>query len=289
MNRGSFKRRLLRRLPGLSRVANALDTLEAENRALRDRLSPVLLSKSKSLQVASTGLSYANGLPLPSVTLREWVAGTDDVAWFLEGGQRGAQTLVSLLAKHHIDLEKLESVLDFGCGCGRVLRHLRRYETVRLHGTDSNQAAIAWCDEHMDFAEFATNRLEPPMRYRQHSFDFIYAFSVFTHLPEALQAAWMQELRRILKPRGLLMITVHGDHYLGNIPVSEREKYQRGELVVLGEEAVGQNNCAAFHPEPYVRNILARDFEVVDFVPEGALGNPRQDAYLLRATPSTSN
>ena len=51
---------------------------------------------------------------------------------------------------------------------------------------------------------------------------------------------------------------------------------------MLGEEAVGQNNCAAFHPETYVRNVLPRDFDVVDFVPQGALGNPKQDAWLLR-------
>jgi hypothetical protein len=31
-----------------------------------------------------------------------------------------------------------------------------------------------------------------------------------------------------------------------------------------------------------VRRTLAAGLEVVDFVPEGALGNPRQDVYLLR-------
>ena len=275
----SLKRRLLRMTPVLSRLAKNLDALEAENRQLTERLTPVLRSNRDA---APTELD-ATGVPLPPVNLRHWVAGTDNATWFLEGGQLGAQTVVSLLAKHQVDFAKLESVLDFGCGCARVLRHLRGYGTVRLHGTDSNQAAIAWCDEYLDFAEFATNRLEPPMRYRPHSFDFAYAFSVFTHLPESLQVAWMQEMRRILKPKGLLLITVHGDHYLPQIPAAETEKYQRGELVVLSEDAVGQNRCAAFHPESYVRKILASGFEVVDFVPQGALGNPKQDAYLLRA------
>ena len=288
MNRGSLKRRLLRRTPYLSRLARTLDALEEENRALQKRLSPMLLTKDAAPPDAATPSVDANGLPLPPATLRDWVAGTDDLAWFLEGGQRGVETLVSVLAKHHIVLDELDSILDFGCGCGRVLRHLRRFDRVRIHGTDSNPAAIAWCDQHLDFAEFGTNRLEPPTRYRQSSFDCIYAFSVFTHLPEALQLPWMRELHRILKPGGHLIITVHGDHYLPHISVSAQATYQRGELVVLGEEAVGQNHCAAFHPERYVRNILAGDFEVVDFVPQGALGNPKQDAYLLRATRSTS-
>ena len=40
--------------------------------------------------------------------------------------------------------------------------------------------------------------------------------------------------------------------------------------------------CGAYHPEIYVRERLARGFQVVEFVPEGAAGNPYQDAYLLR-------
>ena len=280
MNRGSIKRQLLRKTPILSRLATSLDALEAENETLRSRLAPVLLSQDTAPGDA-TELDAA-GLPLPPTRLRHWVAGTDDLAWFQEGGQLGVQTLVSLLARQQVDLAQLGSVLDFGCGCGRVLRHLRLFERVRIHGTDSNPAAIAWCDQHLDFAEFGTNRLEPPTRYRDRSFDLIYAFSVFTHLTETLQLAWMREMRRILKPGGWLIVTLHGDHYLPHINVAARAQYQRGELVVLGEEVVGQNACAAFHPESYVRNVLAKDFDVIDFVPEGALGNPKQDAYLLR-------
>ena len=280
MNRGSIKRQLLRKTPILSRLATSLDALEDENRVLRERLNPMLLSKDKA--PADAPELDSAGLPLPPKQLRHWVAGTDDLAWFQEGGQLGVQTLVSLLARQEVDLAQLGSVLDFGCGCGRVSRHLRLFERVRIHGTDSNPAAIAWCDQHLDFAEFGTNRLEPPTRYRDRSFDLIYAFSVFTHLTETLQLAWMREMRRILKPGGWLIVTLHGDHYLPHINVAARAQYQRGELVVLGEEVVGQNACAAFHPESYVRNVLAKDFDVIDFVPEGALGNPKQDAYLLR-------
>jgi len=283
VSRTSLKRELARRMPGLSRVVRRLEALEEENRDLRGRIGrPVLRSSSDDTRANSRELRDASGLPLPPPALREWVAGTSDLDWFLKGGKLGVQTIVSLLEVHGTVLGELDSVLDFGCGCGRVVRHLRDYETVNVHGTDCNQHAIVWCDEHLNFAEFGTNQLEPRTRYREHCFDLVYAFSVFTHLTESLQSPWMQELRRILKPEGLLIVTVHGDQYFPQIPASEQPRYQRGELIVTGREAAGDNLCAAYHPEAYVRNVLAKDFDVIECRPQGALGNPLQDAYLLR-------
>lgn len=272
-------------MPGLSRVVHRLESLEEENRDLRGRIGlPVLRSSNDDTPANSPESRDASGLPLPPPALREWVAGTSDLDWFLKGGKLGVQTIVSLLEAHGTVLGELDSVLDFGCGCGRVVRHLRHYETVNVHGTDCNQRAIVWCDEHLNFAEFGTNQLEPPTRYREHCFDLVYAFSIFTHLTESLQSRWMQELRRILKPEGLLIVTVSGsgNYNFPELPASEQQRYHRGELIVTGQEAAGQNWCAAFHPEVYVRNALAKDFDVIECRPQGALGNPLQDVYLLR-------
>ena len=39
---------------------------------------------------------------------------------------------------------------------------------------------------------------------------------------------------------------------------------------------------AAFHPPAYVRGEFAQGFEVLELAPEGATGNPPQDAWVLR-------
>ncbi len=285
MARNTLKRRILRRTPILSRLAKSLDTLEDQNQELQEQLAQytTLRLRSHSRVDPSESLEPVN-LPEPPNALRGWVAGTEDLQWFLDSGQLAAQTIIDVLAKQHLTISNFDSLLDFGCGCGRVIRHLYSYNTVMLHGSDCNANAIRWCDENLDFAEFSSNLIEPPTRYRKHSFDLIYAFSVFSHLTEQLQTLWIQELHRILKPNGYLIISVHGDYYLPQITEQEREAYNQGNLVVTGANHVGLNVCSAFHPESYVRNVMAGDyFRVCDFCPEGALGNPKQDVYLLQA------
>lgn len=39
----------------------------------------------------------------------------------------------------------------------------------------------------------------------------VYGFSVFTHLDERMQDMWLLELRRVLNPGGILLLTVHGE------------------------------------------------------------------------------
>ena len=51
------------------------------------------------------------------------VAGTADAAWFLEGGARAADSIRSTLSAAGVDLGGVRSLLDFGCGCGRVARY----------------------------------------------------------------------------------------------------------------------------------------------------------------------
>jgi SAM-dependent methyltransferase len=210
------------------------------------------------------------------------VAGTNDIPWFLASGARGAESLRGILAKHGLDLEKFEAILDFGCGVGRVMRHWNRLQGPRLYGTDYNPELIGWCKQNLLFASFLVNPLVGILEYENEKFDLIYALSVFTHLTEDQQIGWIEELSRVLRPGGYLLITTHGSWYCKDLLPEDQARFRQGELVVHGTEHAGENTCAAFHPESYVRSKLARGMTVVDFIPEGALGNPRQDAYLLR-------
>jgi SAM-dependent methyltransferase len=180
-----------------------------------------------------------------------------------------------------VPLERCARVLDFGCGCGRVVRHLRHLP-ADLHGCDFNPVAVEWCERHLPFARFRVNALESHLDYDAEGFDLVYALSVFTHLPQRWQSFWLCELRRVLKPGGVLVLSLHGDALRGRLSRGERADYRAGRLVVRGADLVGTNHCAAFHPPAYVRAVLADGFEVLAHAPEGATGNPPQDAWVLR-------
>lgn len=222
------------------------------------------------------------GIPIPPPSLIVKVAGTASIDAFLEGGRRAESSLRQVLAKNGIEIEQFEAMLDFGCGCGRVIRYWQTLAAVQIYGTDYNPRLIEWCRRNLPFARFEVNALQPPLPDAADKFDFIYALSVFTHLTEDLQHRWLAELRRVLKPNGYLLITTHGDYYLDQLTPDERRRYQAGELVIKYEETAGTNLCAAFCTEAWVRSQLTQGFEAIDYLPQGALGNPCQDLYLLR-------
>lgn len=225
-----------------------------------------------------------DGLPLPPSDLIYLVTRQFSPLAFYESGVEGAAAIRRVLDGHGVDMTELGAILDFGCGSGRVLRQWRSLEGTTVHGTDYNQSLVDWCRSNLDFAETGKNELEPPTPYRDGQFDLIYAISVFTHLNEPLQHAWMRELTRILAPGGHLLFSVHGPTRLDILDEEERARFDRGELVLRHQGYEGGNLCSAFHPETYIREVLCRADEVVDYIELGAT-DARQDFVLVRKSP----
>lgn len=201
---------------------------------------------------------------------------------YFNGGLQAADWIPAMVSRAGGDMAAMDAVLDFGCGCGRVIRHWRELERPQLHGCDYNPLLVDWCAANLPFAEFRMNELEPPLPYEDDAFDLLYTISIFTHLDEPLQRRWADELRRVVRPGGLVVLTVSGrERLLEHLPPPARERFDRGELVVWRSELAGMNACSVYHPERYVRDELARGFELVEHVPRGA-PDVRQDAVLLR-------
>jgi SAM-dependent methyltransferase len=264
---------ITRTLDALGLVAYAYDR-RARIGYLTDRTT-----RARNTRMHAAGAP--DGLPLPPPALVYAVAGHFDVQEYYESGRIHAQLLREVLGKNGFDVERLGAILDFGCGCGRVVRNWRDLPGTRVHGCDYNPTLVEWCRRSLPFAEFRVNELQPPLPYASAGFDFAYAISVFTHLTEPLQHAWMADLKRVLAPGGLLVITTKGASRLGPLDDAERERFRQGELVVQAARYVGRNLCAAYHPESYVRERLAEGFRTLDYLPADD-GYQTQDVYLLQ-------
>jgi SAM-dependent methyltransferase len=223
-------------------------------------------------------------LPIPPPYLLWLAIGLTDISVFLESGAVHAGIITDMLEKNGLDINDFDAILDFGCGCGRVMRHWKPLSGTKLYGTDYNPRPIKWCRQNLPFAQFAVNGLYPPLGYEAEKFDLTTARSVFTHLAEPLQLMWMQELQRVLKPGGFLLFTTHGEQLIEQLTSAELERFLSGQLVVRDEPLAGKNLCVAFHPTQYVGDRLAGDsFSVVDFSSGGPEKYKAQDVYILRA------
>jgi SAM-dependent methyltransferase len=236
------------------------------------------------------GRTGADGLPLPPADMIRMTSGLyrrasdPEVLYerFETGGATSAAWIRDLLARNGVDMNEVDALLDFGCGCGRVVRHWSDLPGS-VHGSDYNPNLVRWCSDNLPFATFVANAAEPPLPYADGSFDFLYSISIFTHLDEPLQMPWMRELTRVVRPGGLILITVAGEDYAHNLPGWEqvREAFGAGRLVVRKPERTGSNACAVLHPPEYVRDTLTAGLEIVDHEP-GVRHAGRQDALLLR-------
>ena len=156
-----------------------------------------------------------------------------------------------------------------------------------LYGTDIDSELVNWCKENLQGIQWSTNGHQPPLHFADDTFDLIYAISVFTHLDEELQHAWLRELRRIAKPGATIILTVHGEHCMGRLTSSDQKRIDSyGFVFVTG--ATGRLKLDklpdfyqnAYHTEEYVRRVWSTYFDVVRYIERGI--NNHQDAVLLQ-------
>jgi SAM-dependent methyltransferase len=146
--------------------------------------------------------------------------------WFREHYHEAAEAVVDFLAGAGTDLEGLD-VADVGCGDGLIdLGVCQKARPARLVGfdivpTDTDRLlALARregvADELPENLEFRLSR-QTQLPAEDGAFDVVFSWSTFEHVSEPLQL--LREVRRVLRPPGILMIQIwplfhsqHGSH-----------------------------------------------------------------------------
>jgi SAM-dependent methyltransferase len=150
-----------------------------------------------------------------------------------------------------------------------------------LVGADIDSEAIAWCNRSMsDVAKFVVNPAMPPAPFEDGFFDLIYSVSVFTHLPEDMELAWIAEMARLLAPQGILVASLHGDNDFDAVgSASARDEFNRTGFCYLrssGTAGLPDFYHGSFHKPSYVGRQWGQHFNMLDYEPRGI--NHHQDA-----------
>jgi ubiquinone/menaquinone biosynthesis C-methylase UbiE len=184
----------------------------------------------------------------------------------------------------HITL-KNKRILDWGCGPGRIIRHLPNIigNGCEFYGTDYNKKSIDWCSKNLTGINFNNNNLNALLSYEDNFMDVIYGISIFTHLSEQLHYDWYNELHRILKPNGIMFLTTQGNNYKVKLTKSELNKFIDNQLIVRGKVKEGHRTFSAFHPQGFMIKLFsnAEILEHIEIKPEKGKWLP-QDIWIIK-------
>ena len=244
----------------------------------RNLLDPRIARANRAMRAEGA----PDGLPLPPDRLLAMVAGTTGLNWWIESSRSAADSIFEAVRGAGREPEGLEAILDFGCGCGRVLRHAPGHTSATLFGVDASEELVSWFAQQLpELADVRVNDVLPPLPFPSGAFDLVYLLSVFTHMRESTELAWMPEFQRLIKPGGLLIFSAHGPAFMHHLSGRQQRSFDAGELIVKRPELEPSNACTAFHPSRYVHSTLARGYTVRAYVEGGAAGNPGQDLYVF--------
>lgn len=156
-------------------------------------------------------------LPLPPLEMRKLVGPTEERFYDNPDGR----PVIGEVAP-----ERYRSVLDFGCGCGRIARQLIQQEArpERYLGIDLHRGMVRWCQENLaprapgfEFRHHDVHNLgfnpgiekprTAPFPAEDGAFTLVIAWSVFTHLVQAQVGDYLREIARVLAPEGILTST----------------------------------------------------------------------------------
>jgi cephalosporin hydroxylase/SAM-dependent methyltransferase len=207
----------------------------------------------------------------------------------------GFYSLVKEIFSQHVEpLNASHKLLEFGCGWGRVLRFfLKDLPPGHLWGVDCYEPVMDFARQSNRWCTLELVPALPPTDIAPNQFDLVYVFSVFSHLSESAHRKWLIELKRLLKPGGLLIATTCGRNFIEQCDQLRTQdnllwiaecfkEYFPNAAQSLADYDQGKY-CYSPHPEPfgpldgtifgatcipkaYVLENWTKEFEFIDFI-----------------------
>jgi len=244
-----------------------------ETVSIRDKRGSALDNSPKTIPLAKTEQDLSDVIgdlstPLPKEELIFLVNGHWDKRQFAQTRAAAVPAIIGFLDEAGIDYRGFDTILDFGCGCGRILAgwEHRLPPAATLLGCDINPKLVEFCSANIPFARTWVSSYLPPLRQiADASVDFVYAASVFTHTTRAAANKWAVEMKRVIKPNGILMVSFSGSYFakwLAEVaPKGWEELNKTGFYCHVHGTAkrttLGSNDYAVFMTPQFVERLFA--------------------------------
>lgn len=218
-----------------------------------------------------------HSVKLPPEDMRFRVGGDPAEHIYINVGKRvilDFETALVLLDRKPSDFK---TILDFGCGCCRVLKDWPISEGQSIYGTDIDKPMVEWSRQAYPEFHFNNNDHLPPLPYTDGQFDLIYSISVFSHLRQDYARSWSKELERISAPNALLLLSLHGSHLVPKEAMPKDGIMFQSTEFWKGSFPEWYGNLYASEAE--VRKLFEPHFKVLHFIRKGIIHH--QDLIML--------
>jgi len=231
------------------------------------------------------------GIPVPNADLVYLTQGIRDSMAYQNSIIPGIYNMKRYLISSGVDINSLQSILDLGCGTGRLTVGWYLDNPERsLSGCDINGELLAWATNNLpQEITFNQSSMTPPLPYASKSFNFIYMVSVFTHLSLDSQRLWIEELKRVICPYGHLLLTFQGEIYVRVFHPQRMDEFSETGYIEIPNSDEGSNSFGTYHGFEFVEALFS-DFEIIGYWPRGNINYPEvvfpvaafQDVYVLK-------
>jgi len=258
----------------------------------RELLFEYDLAEAWSLQRWAKGICRGLAhIPMPNPDLVCLTQGIRDSVAYQNSILPGIYNMKRYLLNSGIEINSLQSILDFGCGTGRLIVGWYLDNPKRhLSGCDINRELLDWAMDSLPRSiDWRQSFLTSPLPYASKCFDFIYLVSVFTHLSLTSQYLWIEELKRIIRPSGCFLITLQGEVYVRLFLPQRVEEFSKKGYIETANSDEGSNSFSTFHSFEFVKELFC-DFDILGYYPRWSINYPEvvfpvasfQDVYVLK-------
>ena len=213
-----------------------------------------------------------------------WLGYGSSAETYVDSGKEHLDQMLAIAPLPGAVGDRSQRILDFGCGGGRMLRHLLPWvDHSEIWGMDISARHINWLKTQLSPPfHFATNTTIPHLPFSDGYFDYIYCGSLFTHI-EDLAESWFLEVARIIRPGGTFYCTLHDEHaaeVVVKLGIALADTIDHDPTQVRGIAVIGRDSeSSVFYHSTYLRNLFSTMFEIVR-VEHEAYGY--QTAWVLR-------